>query len=324
MAGRVMVLALPFIRHEPEAGYPLREAGVKIEHGPTDAPAEDELIELLEGFDTTIASVEPYTREVFNALPDLRTVARWGVGYDNIDLAAATAANVVVTNTPGAVTQAVADQTLALMLALLRRVPEQTEVARSLQWRWVEGHELWRKTLGIVGFGSIGQAVARRACGFAMRILASDVRDISWQAGEIGARPVALEELLAEADVVTLHATLTEESRGMIGAEELDAMKPGAVLINCGRGGLVDQSALARALHEGRIAGAALDTFEEEPPDEDDPILSAPNTIITPHNSSATVEAAERVNETVCENVLAVLNGRRPRFTVNPEVFSPM
>ncbi|MGD9497282.1 MAG: 2-hydroxyacid dehydrogenase, partial [Armatimonadota bacterium] len=137
----------------------------------------------------------------------------------------------------------------------------------------------------------------------------------------LGVQLVSLEQLLAEADIVTLHANLTEESRGMIGEAQLRAMKPTALLINAGRGALVDQAALARALEEGWIAGAALDTLEAEPPAPDDPILSAPNVLLTPHMASATAEAAARVNVLVCDNVLTALAGRRPRFVVNPEVY---
>lgn len=322
MGGRVLILAAPFIKHEPAAGAPLRASGLEVVHGPArKLLSREELVGLLDGCAAVVAGNETYDGTVFAALPKLRTVARWGVGYDSIDLQAATEAGVIITNTPGAVSESVADQAFTLMLALCRRLPEQMKVARSLDWRYVEGTELWRKTLGIVGFGSIGQAVARRAAGFAMRILVYDPRPQPWALGTLGATPVSLEELLAESDIVTLHANLTESSRGIIGEAQLRAMKPTAVLINTGRGGLVDQAALARALREGWIAGAALDTLECEPPAADDPILTAPNTIITPHMASATAEAAARVNALVCDNILAALAGRRPRFVVNPAVF---
>jgi len=322
VTGSVIVLAAPFVRHEPQAGEPLRQAGLEVAHGPVDhVVTTDELIELLGGGAAVVGGVERYDERVFAACPELRVVARWGVGYDNINLADATRAGVMIANTPGAVTESVADQTFCLMLALARRLPEQMQVARSLEWRHVEGTELWRKTLGIVGLGSIGQAVARRAQGFSMRVLAHDPYVPPFHAGRRGADLVSLEELVAEGDVVTLHANLTDETRGMIGEDELRAMKPSAMLINCGRGGLVDQAVLARALREGWIAGAALDTLEDEPPAADDPILQAPNTIIAPHNSSMTAESAARVNAVVCDNVLAALSGRRPRFVVNPEVF---
>ncbi len=321
MSDRVMVVASPFTRHEPEAGVPLREAGIEVIDASDEPLATPEaVIESLRGCAGVVASMEPYTAEVFAALPELKTVARWGVGYDSIDLAAATEAGVIVTNTPGAVTESVADQTFCLMLALARKLPEQMVVALSGDWRQVEGTELWRKTLGIVGLGSIGRAVARRAGGFSMRVLAHDPYAEPFHAGRLDASLVSLEELLAASDIVTLHASLTEETEEMIGEAQLRAMKSSALLVNCGRGGLVDQQALARALEEGWIAGAALDALVAEPPDPDDPILNAPNTVLTPHNSSMTAESAARVNALVCENLLAALQGRRARFVVNGDV----
>jgi len=228
----------------------------------------------------------------------------------------------VVTNTPGTLHESVADQTFTLILALLRSLPEQMRIARGTAWRHVEGHEAWRRTLGIVGFGAIGRAVAERARGFTMRVLACDPQLDSWHAGRLGVTPVTLDELLAEADIVTLHANLTPSSRQMIAEPQLRAMKPSAVLINCGRGALVDQPALVRALEEGWIAGAALDTVDPEPPAADDPIRNAPNTLLTPHNASQTAEAGARVDAAVCDNILAALAGRHPRFALNPEVFA--
>lgn len=320
MPDRVMVLAAPFVRHEPKAGAPLREAGVEVVHGPTDrVPGSDELIDLLEGFDAVVASVERYDERVLAALPGLRIIARWGVGCDSIDLQAATDAGVIVANTPGTLQESVADQTFALILTLSRRMPEQMEVARSLDWRHVEGVEIFGKTIGIIGFGSIGQAVARRALGFSMRVLAHDPYVDPGRFVAYGATGVSLDEIVAEASIITLHANLTEETRGIIGEEQLRAMRPSAFLINCARGAMVDQAALTRALEEGWIAAAGLDTLADEPPAPDDPILRVPNTIITPHNSSMTAEAAARVNACVCENVLAALNGQRPRFVVSPD-----
>lgn len=321
MADRVMVLAAPFIRHEPAAGAPLRAAGVEVEHGPTDhAPDADELIALLEGCRAVVASMERYDERVLSALPELRIIARWGVGCDSIDLDAATRHGVIVANTPGTLQESVADQTFALILTLSRRVPEQMEVARSLNWRHVEGVEIFRKTLGIIGFGSIGQAVARRARGFDMRVLAVDPYCPPDRFEALECMPVDIDDLVSQCDIVTLHANLTDETRGIIGERQLRAMKESAFLINCGRGGLVDQAALVRALQEGWIAGAGLDTLEDEPPDADDPILSAPNTIITPHNSSMTAESAARVNALVCDNVLAALSGEMPDSVVNPDM----
>jgi D-3-phosphoglycerate dehydrogenase len=318
MADRVLVLAAPFVRHEPEAGAPLRAAGVEVVHGPTErVPGPEELIDLLQGFDAVVASVERYDQQVLAALPDLRIIARWGVGCDSIDLQAAADAGVVVANTPGTLQESVADQTFALILTLSRRVPEQMKVARSLDWHHVEGVEIFGKTIGIIGFGSIGQSVARRALGFSMRVLAHDPYIDPGRFVAYGATEASVAEIVSEASIITLHANLTEETRGLIGEDELRVMRPSAFLINCARGAMVDQRALAEALQERRIAGAGLDTLVDEPPAADDPILSAPNTIITPHNSSATAEAAVRVNAAVCDNVLAVLSGKRPRFVVS-------
>ncbi len=322
MNGTVMVFAAPFSDHDPEASEPLIEAGLEVVAGPCDCLlSEAELIDVLQGVNATVASGEQYTRGVLQALPDLKIIARWGVGVDAIDQQAATDAGVIVANTPGMVTQSVADHTFCLMLALARRLPEEMRVATEPVWHRVEGVELWQKTLGIIGFGSIGQAVARRARGFTMRVLAHDPIARPEAAGELGVDLVSLDELLAEADIITLHASLCDESRGMIGEAQFRAMKPGALFINAGRGGLVDQPALARALEEGWIAGAGLDVLADEPPVTGDPVLSAPNCIITPHNSSQTAESARRVNRQVCEHIIDALSGRRPRFTLNPEVF---
>lgn len=321
MSHRVLVLAHPFARHQPEAGRPLVQAGYQVQLGPCDtSPQEHELIDLLSGCHAVVASNEAYTQRVFQQSPQLRVVARWGVGVDGIDLAAATDAGVIVANTPGFVTQAVADQTFCLMLALARRLPEQREVAASCDWQHVEGTDLWRKCLGIIGFGSIGRAVARRARGFEMRLLAHDLQPDQRAAAELGVELVALPELLSRADFVTLHANLTPQSQSLIGEADLRAMRPTAFFINAARGALVDQHALVRALKEGWIAGAALDVLAEEPPHPDAPILSAPNCIITPHNSSQTRETAAAVNAQVCENIIEALSGRRPKFVVNPEV----
>ena len=265
-------------------------------------------------------SGERYDAQVMRIVPELRIIARCGVGYDTIDLAAATEAGVIVTNSPGTLQESVADQTFALLLARSLRIPEQIEVARSLNWRQGEGVELWQKTIGIIGRGSSGCAGARRARGFSMRVLALDPYCPLENLEALEATRVDVEQILREADVITLHSNLTEETQGMIGEEQLRMMKPTALLVNSGRGALVDQAALARALQEGWIAGAALDTLVAEPPEPEDPILRAPNVIITPHNSSMTAEASARVNAAGCENILAALAGKRPPSVVNPEV----
>ena len=245
--------------------------------------------------------------------PRLRVVANCAVGYDNVDVAAATAAGVAVTNTPDVLTEATAELTFALMLAAARRLPEGERLARSGQWEgWrldqLLGVGLAGKTLGIVGMGRIGQAVARRAGCFNMRVIASG-------RGE----GVPVDELFAEADVVSLHCPLTPETRHLVNAARLARMKPTAILVNTARGGCVDEPALAAALGDGRIFAAALDVFAHEP-EIDAGLLSCPRLVLAPHIGSATTETRTQMAQLCADAVIAVLAGRRPGNLVNPEV----
>jgi glyoxylate reductase len=238
------------------------------------------------------------------ALPRLRAVANYAVGYDNIDVPAATARGVAVGNTPGVLTEATADLAFALLLALARRLPEAQANVLEGDWvTWEPGALLGRSvhgaTLGIVGPGRIGQAVARRAEGFEMSVLTS---------GRSG--PTSLPELLERADFVSLHCPLTAATERLIDAAALARMKPTAVLINTARGGLVDQVDLAAALQAGTIAGAALDVTSPEPLPFDDPLMSAPNLIVVPHVGSATDAARARMADLAVDNILAALAGR--------------
>jgi glyoxylate reductase len=251
-----------------------------------------------------------------SAGPELRIVAQHAVGFDNVDLEAATARGVVVTNTPDVLTAATAEFTLALLLALLRRVVEGDRLVREgAPWSWkptaMLGTGLAGKTLGLVGHGRIGREVARLAEAFGMRVLHSS---------RSGGLP--LEELLAEADVVSLHVPLTAETRGLIDVAALARMRPDAVLVNTSRGPVVDESALADALESGRIAGAALDVYEREP--EVEPrLLRLPNVVLTPHVASATVEAREAMGMLCVDALRAVLlEGRVPANALNPQALS--
>jgi phosphoglycerate dehydrogenase-like enzyme len=238
-----------------------------------------------------------------------------------VDLVAATCLGIVVTNTPGMVVDTVADLAFALMLAVARRVVEADAWVRTGRWQEFFGSLVWGKTLGLVGVGAIGLAVARRAAGFNMTVLGHDPAPRP-EAASAGVRFVALEELLREADFVSLHAPLTEATRRIIGAEALALMKPTAVLINTSRGGLVDQAALYAALASGRIAGAGLDVFAPEPPDPSDPLLALPNCVFTPHCGYDARETIALVNLQVADNLIATFAGDRPRLCVNPDVFT--
>lgn len=242
--------------------------------------------------------------DAINALPKLRIISNYAVGYDNVDLAAAAARGIRVGNTPDVLTDATADLTFALLLASARRLPDAFTAARSGEWIGWEpasflGSKVHGLTLGLVGFGRIGQAVARRAEGFGMSVLHT----------RSGDGPQALDELLRESDFVSLHTPLTTATHHLIDEAALQRMKSTAILINTARGGIVDQQALIRALHEGQIAAAALDVTDPEPPTPDDPLLQAPNLVLTPHIGSATRAARERMADLAVENLLAGLEG---------------
>ncbi len=256
--------------------------------------------------------------ELIEAAPNLRVIARAGVGVDNIDLDAATRRGIAVVNTPTGNTIAAAEHAMGMMLALARRIPSANAALKEGRWAKKEaiGRQLYRKTLGIIGLGKIGQEVAKRARAFEMTVLAHDPYVPDDTARELGVEPVELDELLEKSDVISLHATLTEQTRHMIGAEELARMKSGALLINCARGGLVDEEALIDALRRGAPAGAALDVFEHEPEPSPE-LVGRPQVIATPHVAASTEEAQALVAREAAEQVLEVLAGGRPRWPVN-------
>lgn len=236
--------------------------------------------------------------------PKLKVVANYAVGYDNIDVDAATARGIAVGNTPDALTEATADLAFTLLAAAARRITEAAAAAHDGEWKTWEpgaflGADLYGATLGIIGLGRIGQAMARRALGFGMNILTTETRDAS-----------NLQHLLSRSDFVSLHVPLTPGTRHLIDAHALSVMKPTAILINTSRGPVVDQEALAAALHTGGIAGAALDVTDPEPLPPDDPLWRAPNLLIVPHIGSATWTARERMAEMAVDNLLAGLAGQ--------------
>lgn len=261
--------------------------------------------------------------ELLDACPDLRIVANMAVGYDNLDVAELIRRGIPAGNTPGVLTGSTADLAWALILSATRRLPESAAAVKAGDWLtwepdWLLGVDVAGATLGIVGFGRIGAAVARRAAGFDMEVLAwnrtpKEVEGVTF---------VSLDELLRRSDVVSLHCALTDETRGMIGPAELRAMKPTSVLVNTARGPIVDQWALARALQTGEILAAGLDVVDHEPIPVDDELLSLPNCLVLPHVGSATVATRSRMADMAVDNVLAVLAGAVPPTCVNPEVLA--
>ncbi|MCE9667814.1 D-glycerate dehydrogenase [Myxococcus stipitatus] len=259
--------------------------------------------------------------------PGLRAVSNVAVGYDNIDVAACTQRRVAVGNTPGALTETSADFAFALILGLARRVAEADAYVRAGKWRtWsptlLLGTDVYGATLGIVGAGGIGSAVARRARGFGMRVLYVSREAKPALEAQTGARRVDKATLLAQADIVSLHVPLTPLTRHWVGREELAALKPGALLVNTSRGGVVDPEALVEALREGRLGGAALDVTEPEPLPPDSPLMTLPNVLLAPHIASASHATRGRMASMAVDNLLAALEGRRPPHCVNPEVFA--
>jgi glyoxylate reductase len=256
--------------------------------------------------------------------PKLRVVSNLAVGLDNIDVVAATTARIAVGHTPGVLTDATADLAFALLMAVARRVAEGDREVRAGKWQtWgptvLLGHDIYGATLGIIGWGQIGRAMARRGLGFNMRVLYASR---STRTGESvpGATRVSMNRLLQESDFVSLHVPLTPHTRHLIGATEMALMKPGAILINTARGAVVDQRALYRSLKAGLLGGAGLDVTDPEPIAEDDPLVKLAKVVITPHIGSASHTSRNKMADIAAENIMAVLEGRLPRFCANPEV----
>ena len=261
---------------------------------------------------------------VIAAGPRLQVIGRAGVGVDNVDLEAATRAGITVVNAPTGNTIAATEHTLALLYGVARKIAAADASVRRGEWQRTQftGLELRGRTLGLVGLGKIGQAIAARARAMEMAVLASDPYVTAEQAAHHGAELVPFDDLLAQADVVSVHVPLSRATRGMIGAKELGRMKPGAILLNVARGGVVDEAAVAAALSAGTLAGAGIDVFEHEPP-VDSPLLDAPNTLLTPHLGASTAEAQVAVAEEIADQVIDVLAGRSARYAVNAPLLTP-
>jgi D-3-phosphoglycerate dehydrogenase len=302
--------------HEVESEV-LAPLGAEVVRSP--GRDEDTLVRHVAGADALLVGTAKIGSAVLDAAPQLRIVARYGIGLDNVDVEEATRRGVVVTNAPGFCAEEVAEHVLALLLCLARGVHLYDRALRAGDWTRAGARSVRRvagQTLGVVGFGAIGRTVAERATGIGMHVIAHDpVVDVT------GAEPVTLEELAQRADVVTLHTPLTEETRGLVDERFLAAMKPTAFLINTARGALVDQDALQAALAEERIAGAGLDTFVPEPLPPGHPLLESERALLTPHVAFYSEESVHDVRVRAARAVGQALAGERPAETVNPAVF---
>ena len=307
----------------PEAlEYLQQHAGVEYHDSQQSYPA-GELLSRLRDKDGAISQLtDHFTAEVIGALPNLKVIANVAVGYDNIDIEAATKRNIIVTNTPGVLNETTADFAFAMLMAAARRVAEADRFLRAGRWReWsvdlLCGHDIHGRTLGLIGMGRIGQSVARRAHGFRMRVLYHDAtRQDAQSEKDLGIEFVPLETLLRESDFISLHVPLLPETEKLIGAGELAQMKKTAILVNTSRGPVVDENALAEALANGTIAAAGLDVFEREP--EVEPrLLKLENAVLAPHIASASTVTRKKMCMMAAENAVAALQGRRPENLVN-------
>lgn len=311
-------------REIPEAGLRLLEHDsfevTVLDEAP---PGREKLLDAVRGTDAIlVTATEKIDGGVMDAAGEgLKVVANMAVGYDNIDVEAANKRGVVVTNTPGVLDETTADVAFMLLLAAARRLGEGERLLRAGRWKWwgpkqLRGQDVWGKTLGILGMGRIGRAVARRGKGFGMEILYHNRSRDEDAEEELGARYLGLEDLLREADFVSIHTPLTPETRHLIGAEQLGMMKPSCVLVNTSRGPVIDEGALAGALEEKRIFAAGLDVYEEEPKVHPK-LLDLENVVLAPHIGSASIETRDRMAVLAAENVAAVLRGEEPKTPVS-------
>jgi D-3-phosphoglycerate dehydrogenase/(S)-sulfolactate dehydrogenase len=294
---------------------------VTLPPGAANEPTPAELLDALSGVEAVVAGSEGYTAGVLAANPRLRVIARVGVGYDAVDLPAATAAGVAVTIAPGTNQGSVAEHTFALILGFTRHIPARHAALAAGGWNRLMSRPLRGTTLGLAGLGRIGRAVAARAAAFEMRVLAFDpIPDTAFCSAH-GIELVPFDRLLSESDFLSLHLPFTAETRHLINATTLARMKPGAVLVNTSRGGLVCEADLVVALRAGRLGGAALDVFEQEPTPADNPLRTLPNVVLTPHAAGVDVRSLEDMARSAAEAVAAIRRGEWPaEKVVNPAV----
>lgn len=311
----------------PDDGMKLLHEKCEVFVNPHDRViTREELLENVKGKDALLCLLtERIDAAVFDANPDLKIVANYAVGYNNIDVDEATKRGVPVSNTPGVLTDTTADFAWALLMSIARRVVEGDKFSRDGRFvGWAPmlllGQDVHHKTLGIIGFGRIGQAMAKRAKGFDMRVLYYDVNPMPEVARQFDAEYREVDDLLKESDFISLHVDLNESTHHLIGEREFGLMKPTAYLINSARGPVIDEAALVRALKENRIAGAGLDVYEEEPKFAPG-LTELDNVVIAPHTASATKETRGAMARIAAENVIAAVEGRKPPTLVNPEIW---
>lgn len=310
---KVLVTATNYSKYCQKGKQIFLDAGVEVVENPHERPYTiPELRQIVPEIDAVVAGVDTWNEEIFSHARRLKVVARFGVGVDNIDLEAAKRRGIVVCNTPGINSAAVAEQTVALMLSLLRRVPELNQSVRMGFWTRPMFHELKSRKIGFLGFGKIARHAAEMLRGFHPEMLAYDKYPDDDAAGRLGVRMVLAEALLREADIISVHLPAVEETHHFLRNETFGQMKTGVYIVNTARGSIVNEKDLAEALRQGKVAGYGTDVFEEEPVRKENPLFAFENYIATPHVSAETYENCETTSIVTASSVLAVLQGREP------------
>ena len=314
---RILVTPTSYGKHDARLKTELEALTGVVTYNPTGKPlASNAVADLLPGVDGYIAGLDVIDRSALAKADDLKVISRYGVGVDNVDLAAARQRGIVVTNTPGANSVSVAELAMGLLLALARQIPEADQAVRQGTWPRLNGISLEGKTIGILGLGTIGRELARRLAGFDCHILAYDPDPDETFAAANSVTLETLDDVIANSDFISLHVPLLPETRGLVNREFLAKMKTGAMLVNTSRGEVVEEASLQHALESGHLGGAGLDAFAVEPPDATNPLLRLPQVIATPHLGAQTDGATNNMGWLAMRDCLAVLRGEKPKFRV--------
>jgi D-3-phosphoglycerate dehydrogenase len=319
----ILVEARPFCAFNTAPINKLKNAGMRVIDLRGSGIEDADFIKALKQADGVLCGNDLRVNgDLFDVAPKVKVIAKMGVGLDTVDIDAASRHGAIVFHTPGANNQAVADHTFALILSLARRIPYCDLSLREKRWEHTKimGVEIWQKTIGIIGLGAIGRCVALRAKGFQMKVVAYDPYWPAEFADQEGIEQMPLDELLKVADIVTIHAPLTPENKGLINTRAFKLMKSTALLINVARGAIVAESDLYQALKNGEIGGAGVDVFEQEPP-TDSPLLELDNVVLSPHTAAFTHEALDNMSTGIVDQLIDYYQGKRPGQLVNPEVF---
>lgn len=311
---KILVTATNYSKYCRPGKKILEDAGCEIVENPHGRPYTfEELKEIVGDIDGVVAGVDTWDETVFRLAPRLKAIARFGVGVDNIDLEAAKKHRIIVSNSPGINSSAVAEQAAALILAVIRKVPEMNAAVRKGQWPRPMFHELKSRTIGLLGFGAIARNLAEKLSGFHPQIIAYDKFPNQSMADKLGVKMVSQEEVLSQSDIISIHLPATPETKHLICNKTLESMKNGVYLINTARGSIVNEKDVSEALKSGKLAGFATDVFETEPIDLNGPLFDFENYIATPHVSAETYENCETTSIVTAEALLAVLGGKEPK-----------